>query len=66
MKECKCRTGKCIPLTDVNYSGVETVLFPKLKFIRTRVYLTEDSECGIFDTQDIINVEYCTFCGRRF
>ena len=65
MKECKCRIGEYILLTDVRYSGVETVLFPKLKFIRTRVYWTQDPEYGIFDTQDIVNVEYCPLCGRK-
>lgn len=61
-ERCGCETIEYLPLTDARYSGVETVLFPKLKFIRTRVYWTQDS---IFDTQDIINVEYCPLCGRE-
>ena len=32
------------------------LLFPKLKFIRTRVYWTQDPEYGVFDTQDVVNV----------
>lgn len=64
-EKCGCEAAECLPLTDVRYSGVETVLFPKLKFIRTRVYWTQDPECGVFDTQDITNVEFCPLCGRR-
>lgn len=64
-ERCGCEVAEYLPLTDARYSGIETVLFPKLKFIRTRVYWTQDLECGVFDTQDIINVEYCPLCGRR-
>ena len=48
-EQCGCLTTDYLPLTDVRYSGVETVLFPKLKFIRTRVYYIEGYE-GIFDS----------------
>ena len=64
-EKCGCETEEYVPLTDARYSGVETVLFPKLKFIRTRVYLVQDLEYGIFDTQDVINIKYCPLCGRR-
>lgn len=64
-EKCGCETTEYLPLTDARYSGVETVLFPKLKFIRTIVYWTQDPECGVFDTQDITNIKYCPFCGRR-
>lgn len=64
-ERCGCETTEYLPLTDVRYSGVEAVLFPKLKFIRTRVYWTQDPEYGVFDTQDVVNVEYCPLCGRK-
>ena len=64
-EKCGCETTEYLPLTDARYSGVETVLFPKLKFIRTRVYLVQDLEYGIFDTQDVINIKYCPLCGRE-
>lgn len=61
-ERCGCEAAEYLPLTDARYSGVETVLFPKLKFIRIRVYWTQDS---IFDTQDIVNIKYCPLCGRE-
>jgi len=61
---CGCLTEEYLPLTDVRYSGVEVVLFTKLKFIRVRVYYSEGAE-GTFDTQDITNIEFCPLCGRR-
>ena len=64
-EKCGCEAAEYLPLTDVRYSGVEAVLFPKLKFIRTRVYWTQDPEYGVFDTQDVVNVEYCPLCGRK-
>ncbi len=64
-ERCGCEATEYLPLTDARYSGVETVLFPKLKFIRTRVYLIQDPEYGVFDTQDITNIEFCPLCGRR-
>ena len=61
---CGCLTEEYLPLTDVRYSGVEVVLFTKLKFIRVRVYYSEGAE-GTFDTQDIVNIKYCPLCGRE-
>lgn len=64
-KKCGCETTEYLPLTDARYSGVELVLFPKSKMLRARVYWTQDIEYGIFDTQDVTNVEYCPLCGRK-
>lgn len=62
---CGCLTEEYLPLTDARYSGIEMALFPKSKMMRTRVYWTQDIEYGIFDTQDVINIEYCPLCGRK-
>lgn len=64
-EECPCRTKDYVPLTDVRYSGIETVLMPRLGVLRTRVYYTTDIEMGVFDTQDIAVVKYCPLCGRE-
>lgn len=64
-QKCGCRTTDYLPLTDARYSGVELVLFPKSKMLRARVYWTQDIEYGIFDTQDVTNIEYCPLCGRK-
>jgi hypothetical protein len=64
-QNCWCTETEYLSLNDPHYSGIEMVLFPRSKMIRTRVYWTQDIEHGIFDTQDVVNVKYCPLCGRE-
>ena len=65
MEKCKCLTEEWFPIMNLEYSGIETIIFPRLKILRVRSYYNEGPN-GLFDTQDIANTEYCPFCGRKF
>ena len=63
LTKCKyCGDGEPSVLTSSEYSGIELMLFPKLGYLRARVYLNSDE---IFDTQDVALIKYCPFCGRE-
>lgn len=45
------------------YSGIEFAMSNK-GMLRVRTYPNLD-DSGLFDSQDIINIDYCPICGRR-
>lgn len=57
-----CKEENCfIPLNDtVDYSGLEMSISSK-GMLRTRAYMFKE----IFETQDIVNINYCPMCGKK-
>lgn len=61
---CESGTNDFVRINyNVEYSGIEMSLdrFGKLR-VRTYINSIDD----YFDSQDIIEIKYCPFCGRRF
>ena len=48
------------PISD-KYSGLEISLMTKIKILRVRAYMHKE----LFETQDVININYCPVCGRK-
>lgn len=59
---CKyCNQNEFNKLNDtVNYSGLE-IAISKNGMLRVRNYNFKD----IFETQDVVNINYCPMCGRK-
>lgn len=59
---CHGFNHRFIPLNKTSkYSGAEIAVNSQ-GMLRVRV----QNECDIFTTQEIVNIEYCPACGRRF
>lgn len=48
--------------TTREYSDIEISLMTKISCIRVRAIF---DETGLFQTQDVININYCPMCGRK-
>ena len=62
-KVCKANNNDFILLNDTGmYSGID-IEINRQGMLRVRVF---NDEMDGFVTQDILNVEHCPICGRRF
>lgn len=64
-KYCSCSPDDNEPLnmTSIEYSGIEMLILRNTGILRCRYFLDYD---GLFDAQDIVRINYCPMCGRRF
>ena len=60
---CEADNNDFIPLNQtVNYSGIEMSL-NRQGVLRIRFGY---ADCSYFESQDIVNIQYCPMCGRKF
>ena len=48
--------------TTKEYSDIEIALMTKIRSIRVRAIF---DKTGLFQTQDVIHINYCPMCGRK-
>lgn len=64
-KYCSCSPdyNKPLNMTSIEYSGIEMLILGNIGILRCRHFPNYDE---LFDAQDIVFINYCPMCERRF